>query len=51
MKGGIIKADSLKEGQYVVKFENYILGTAVVTKTGIKSRFPRSKRMQEIYLD
>jgi 16S rRNA (cytosine1407-C5)-methyltransferase len=51
MEGGIIKTGSHKEGQCVVKFEDKILGTAVVTKAGIKSRFPRSKRTQEIYLD
>ncbi len=51
MKGGIIKTDRFKEGQCVVKYDEYILGTAVITKAGIKSRFPRSKRMQEIYLE
>lgn len=51
MEGGIIKTGSYKEGQCIVKFEDNILGTAVVTKAGIKSRFPRSKRTQEIYLD
>jgi len=48
MEGGIIKTDSYKEGQYVIKFEDNIIGTAVVTQSGIKSRFPRSKRTQEI---
>ncbi len=51
MEGGIIKTNSYKEGQCVIKFDDYVLGTAVVTKAGIKSRFPRSKRTQEIYLD
>ncbi len=51
MEGGIIKTGSYKEGQYVVRYDEYILGTAVVTKAGIKSRFPRSKRTQEIYTD
>ncbi|OGU74713.1 MAG: hypothetical protein A2V93_05010 [Ignavibacteria bacterium RBG_16_34_14] len=51
MGGGIIKTDSYKEGQYVIKYDDYILGTAVVTKAGIKSRFPRSKRTQEINTD
>ena len=51
MEGGIIKTGSHKEGQYVIKFDDYVLGTAVVTQAGIKSRFPRSKRTQEIYLD
>jgi NOL1/NOP2/fmu family ribosome biogenesis protein len=40
----------LKSGeQCVIKYKNYILGTAVETKAGIKSRFPRAKRTQEIY--
>ncbi len=51
MEGGIIKTDAYKEGQYVIKYDDYILGTAVVTKAGVKSRFPRSKRTQEIYTD
>jgi 16S rRNA (cytosine1407-C5)-methyltransferase len=51
MEGGIIKTGSYKEGQYIVKFDEYTLGTAVVTKTGVKSRFPRAKRTQEIYTD
>lgn len=51
MEGGIIKTGAFKEGQYIIKFEDYILGTAVVTSSGIKSRFPRSKRTQEIKTD
>lgn len=50
-KGGVIKTGTYKEGQYVIKFNDYTLGTAVVTKTGIKSRFPRAKRTQEIHTD
>jgi 16S rRNA (cytosine1407-C5)-methyltransferase len=51
MEGGIIKTDKYNHGQYVIKYDDYILGTAVVTQSGIKSRFPRSKRTQEIYTD
>jgi 16S rRNA (cytosine1407-C5)-methyltransferase len=51
MEGGIIKTDKYSEGQCILKYDDYILGTAVVTKAGIKSRFPRSKRTQEIYTD
>ncbi len=51
MEGGIVKTDRFKEGQCVVKYDEYVLGTAVVTKAGIKSRFPRSKRTQEIYFE
>jgi 16S rRNA (cytosine1407-C5)-methyltransferase len=49
INGGIIKKDVPLQ-QYVIKFKGYVLGTAVGGKEGIKSRFPRSKRTQGIYL-
>lgn len=48
LEGGIIKVDTGYRGQTVVKYKDYILGTAVVTDGGLKSRFPRAKRTQEI---
>ncbi len=51
LEGGVIKKAVDIEGQCVIKHKNFILGTAVVTKAGIKSRFPRAKRTQEIYTD
>lgn len=51
LEGGIIRYDGELNGQCVVKFNNYLIGTAVITQAGIKSRFPRSKRTQEIYFD
>lgn len=51
LEGGTIKKQIDIEGQCVIKHKHFILGTAVVTKSGIKSRFPRSKRTQEIYTD
>ena len=48
LEGGTIKKDTGNYGQYVVKYNDLLLGTAVISKTGIKSRFPRSKRTQEI---
>lgn len=51
LEGGIIKYSGELKGQCVVKFKSYIIGTAVITQSGIKSRFPRSKRTQEIFLD
>lgn len=51
VEGGTIKTKSDCTGQCVVKFQEYLLGTAVITDTGIKSRFPRSKRTQEITKD
>jgi 16S rRNA (cytosine1407-C5)-methyltransferase len=48
LEGGTIKKEFGEYGQCVVKYQDFILGTAVNTKQGIKSRFPRSKRTQEI---
>ena len=50
LAGGLINNDEVGRGQYVVKYNDYVLGTAVVTSRGIKSRFPRSKRTQSIRL-
>jgi 16S rRNA (cytosine1407-C5)-methyltransferase len=51
MEGGIIKKDIAAPGQCAIKYNDYMLGTAAVTGAGIKSRFPRAKRTQDIYLD
>ena len=51
LEGGIIKKEIDIEGQCVIKYKDFILGTAVVIKAGIKSRFPRAKRTQEIFTD
>ena len=51
MEGGIIKKNTDSPGQCAVRFGDYMLGTAAVTIAGIKSRFPRAKRTQDIYLD
>lgn len=51
LEGGTIKNDLDLPGQFVVKYQDYILGSAVNTKQGLKSRFPRSKRTQEILTD
>jgi NOL1/NOP2/sun family putative RNA methylase len=50
LNGGLIVNDSLKPGQYAVKYDGIILGTGVVIQGGLKSRFPRSKRTQRISL-
>ena len=50
LKGGTIKKDVDYLGQCVVKYQDLLLGTAVNTKQGIKSRFPRAKRTQEILI-
>ena len=51
LEGGIIKKEIDIEGQCAIKYKDFILGTAVITQGGIKSRFPRAKRTQEIYTD
>ena len=51
LEGGVVRKENKTEGQCVIKYKNYILGTAVITGAGIKSRFPRAKRTQEIYTD
>ena len=48
LEGGTIKKDTGAYGQYVVKYNDLLLGTSIISKAGIKSRFPRSKRTQEI---
>ena len=50
LDGGIIKTKIEFSGQCAVKYKENILGTAVVTANGIKSRFPRAKRTQEILI-
>jgi 16S rRNA (cytosine1407-C5)-methyltransferase len=50
LAGGLIPNDDIGRGQYVIKYNDYVLGTAIVTAGGIKSRFPRSKRTQTIRL-
>jgi len=50
LAGGLIINSEIEKGQYVIKYNDYVLGTAVVTSVGIKSRFPRSKRTQSIKL-
>jgi 16S rRNA (cytosine1407-C5)-methyltransferase len=48
LMGALIPTEQLPQGQYVVKFNNYVLGTGVLIKNGLKSRYPRSSRTQTI---
>jgi 16S rRNA (cytosine1407-C5)-methyltransferase len=48
LMGALIRNKNINLGQYVVRFNKNILGTAIVTKDGLKSRFPRSSRTQTI---
>jgi len=48
LMGALIPADQLSAGQYIIRFNKYVLGTAVFIKGGLKSRYPRSSRTQTI---
>jgi len=48
LNGGTIKKNFPFMGQAVVMYRNKILGTGVISSEGLKSRYPRSKRTQEI---
>ena len=50
IEGGTIKNLSPQGRQCAVKYDGSILGTAAITKTGLKSRFPRAKRTQNILI-
>lgn len=47
LTGWKIKDAEIPNGQYVVKYNDWILGTAIKTEEGLKSRFPRTKRTQK----
>jgi 16S rRNA (cytosine1407-C5)-methyltransferase len=47
LTGWKIKDVDIPIGQYVVKYNNWVLGAAVMTTDGLKSRFPRTKRTQK----
>jgi len=48
LMGALINNVQLPRGQYAVRFNGYVLGTGVVIKGGLKSRYPRSSRTQTI---
>jgi len=48
LSGGTIKTFPTGSNQFVVRYGDKILGTAIKTKEGLKSRFPRQHRTQEI---
>ncbi len=47
-EGGIIKRNFGFFGQAAIKYREDIIGTAIITRDGLKSRFPRAYRTQEI---
>lgn len=50
VEGGVIKKD-IAPGQYVMEYRGNMLGTAIVTEQGIKSRFPKAKRSQALIFE
>ncbi len=48
LMGALINNVQLPHGQYVVRFNGFVLGTGVIIKAGLKSRYPRSSRTQTI---
>jgi 16S rRNA (cytosine1407-C5)-methyltransferase len=51
LEGGTIKIETPFKGQGVIFYDGSLLGTASFSNDGIKSRFPRSKRTQEIFVN
>jgi 16S rRNA (cytosine1407-C5)-methyltransferase len=47
LTGWKIKNIDIPNGQYVIKYNKWMLGTAIKTDEGLKSRFPRTKRTQK----
>ncbi|MFN3871858.1 MAG: NOL1/NOP2/sun family putative RNA methylase [Ignavibacterium sp.] len=47
LTGMKIRNVDIPTGQYIVRYQNIILGTAVNNEEGFKSRFPRTKRTQK----
>lgn len=50
LAGGIIRTSAEPGTLKAVKYRDIMLGTAVPVHNGLKSQFPKSKRMQEIIL-
>lgn len=50
LTGWKIKIPDIPTGQYVIRYEGRVLGTALANVEGIKSRFPRTKRTQKFVI-
>lgn len=48
LNGSIVKTGDTTEGQKIIKFNGLILGTAASVQNGLKSQYPKSKRIHEI---
>lgn len=47
LTGWKIKDANILDGQYAIRYNNWVLGTAIKNDEGLKSRFPRTKRTQK----
>ncbi len=47
LTGWKIKDANIPDGQYAIRYNNWVLGTAIKNDEGLKSRFPRTKRTQK----
>jgi 16S rRNA (cytosine1407-C5)-methyltransferase len=50
LTGWKIKNTDIPPGQYVMRYNGRVLGTALANEDGIKSRFPRTKRTQNFVI-
>lgn len=48
--GSVFVRNDESDGQKVIKYKDYVLGTAVVLQGKVKSQFPRSKRTHDILI-
>ena len=48
--GSVFVRNDESDGQKVIKYKDYVLGTAVVLQGKVKSQFPRSKRTHDIII-
>ncbi len=48
ISGGVIRTAVDRKIHKIIKYQNYILGTAAPVENGLKSQFPKSKRMNEV---
>jgi len=48
LTGGTIKTAVDKKNHKIIKYKNIILGVAASVENGLKSQFPKSKRMNEV---
>lgn len=48
LSGGIIRTEIKTNEQQIIKYKDYVLGTAAPVNNGLKSQYPKSRRIHEI---